>query len=393
MAINISASVGEGGKNLAADLIQIDNQLRKVGMLATGPVTPQSRVAAIKKFQEIWGIRTAGKPDGKIDPGGMTHRRLNETATPLKLNAISIGTIVYGGYGISFTVPAPPKPYQLFLGPSTVAGDYLDVTAANPKDTLTAKNQLDLLKLIQKRNAWGQTLAVKLFVVLDGTVISESTPQNLPCPVQPHTGKMLPLDETNNGPKLTYQGDSEQGPFYGRMFHKIVGFDGYFFKYAGQFETNNVHRGFDCITYAGTTCGAPVTSMAVATDLAAALNATKCTLEKPAPPPPPPKGAATPPKTAPAAASAAATPAPATIKVELENTEPQNVKDFFAKSSDGYYLLWSGGHVVVVANGTVHEFALSKKGYFTSSVETWLAPYKNMKLTLRKLSGKPALAV
>jgi len=251
MAINISASVGEGGKNLAADLIQIDNQLRKVGMLATGPVTPQSRVAAIKKFQEIWGIRTAGKPDGKIDPGGMTLRRLNETATPLKLNAISIGTIAYGGYGISFTVPAPPKPYQLFLGPSTVAGDYLEVTAANPKDMLTAKNQLDLLKLIQKRNAWGQTLAVKLFVVLDGTVISESTPQNLPCPVQPHTGKMLPLDETNNGPKLTYQGDSEQGPFYGRMFHKIVGFDGYFFKYGGQFETNNVHRGFDCITYAG----------------------------------------------------------------------------------------------------------------------------------------------
>ena len=230
-------------------------------------------------------------------------------------------------------------------------------------------------------------------VSLDGTVISESTPQNLPCPVQYHNGKMLPLDETNNGAKLTYQGDSEEGPFYGRMLHKIDGMDGYFFKYAGQFETDTSHRGFDCITYAGTTCGAPVTSMGVTADMAAAVNATKCTLEKPAPPPPTPKGAATPPKTAPAAASAAATPAPATIKVELENTEPQNVKDFFAKSSDGYYLLWSGGHVVVVANGTVHEFALSKKGYFTSSVETWLDPYKNMKLTLRKLPGKPALAV
>jgi len=101
-------------------------------------------------------------------------------------------------------------------------------------------------------------------------------------------GEMLPLDETNNGPKLTYQGDSEQGPFYGRMFHKIVGFDGYFFKYAGQFETDTSHRGFDCITYAGTTCGAPVTSMGVTADMAAAVNATKCTLEKPAPPPPTP---------------------------------------------------------------------------------------------------------
>jgi len=49
--------------------------------------------------------------------------------------------------------------------------------------------------------------------------------------------------------------------------------------------------------------------------------------------------------------------------------------------------------VVVDTNGTVHEFAHSKKGYFTSSVETWMDPYKNMKLTLRKLPGKPALAV
>src|SRR5437879_1724391 len=175
MAINISASVGEGGKNLAADLIQIDNQLRKVGMLATGPITPQSRVAAIKKFQEIWGIRTAGKPDGKIDPGGMTLRRLNDTATPLKLNPITIGKIAFGGYGISFTAPAPPKPYQLFLGPSTVAGDYLDVTAANPRDMLTAKNQLDLLKLIKKRNEWGQTLAGRLCVVMGARDDSEDT--------------------------------------------------------------------------------------------------------------------------------------------------------------------------------------------------------------------------
>ena len=66
---------------------------------------------------------------------------------------------------------------------------------------------------------------------------------------------------------------------------------------------------------------------------------------------------------------------------------------FFAKSTDGYYLLWSGGHVVIVANGTVHEFGFSKKGYATSAAETWLEPYKNMKLTLRKLPGKPTLAV
>jgi hypothetical protein len=390
MAISIGASVGEGGKNLPTDVLQIDTLLRKAGILSAAPATLQSRSAAIKKIQEIFGIRTQGKFDGKIDPGGQTLRRLNETVTPLKLNAITLGKIANGGYIISFTPASPPAPYQLFLGPSTLPGDYLDVTGANPKDIMTAKNLPDLLKLIQKRNAWGQSLAIKLFVILNGTVVSESAPQNLSCPVQPHNGKMLPLDEGGNGPKLSYQGDSAKGPFYGRMFHKVDGIDGYFFKWAGQFETNNSRRGFDCITYAGTSCGAPITSMAVTADLASALGAAKCTLEKPAPPPPAPKGV--PSGAAAVVATAAAAPAPSTIKIELENTEPQNVKDFLAKDSSGYYLLWRGGHVVIVAGGTVHEFSFGKKGYATTPVATWLEPYKNTKLTLRKLSAKPALA-
>jgi hypothetical protein len=392
MATNISSSVGEGGKNLPNDLAQIDNLLRKAGMLAGGPATPQGRLAAIKKFQEICGIRTAGKPDGKIDPGGMTLRRLNETASPLKLNPIKLGKIANGGYVISFTPEAPPKPYQLLLGPSFTPGDFLDVTGASHTDIMTAKNLPDLLKLIEKRNAWGQALAIKLFVALNGTVVSESVAQNLSCPVKPHNGKMLPLDQTNNGPTLTYQGDSATGPFYGRMFHKIEGFEGYFFKYAGNFETSNDHRGFDCITYAGTTCGAPVTSMAAAADLGAALGASKCTLEKPAPPPAPPKGPPTAAMGAPAVASTAAAATPGAAKIELESTAPQNIKDYLAKDSTGYYLLWSGGHVVIVADGSVHEFAYSKKGYATTPVETWLEPYKNTKLTLRKLPGKPPLA-
>jgi hypothetical protein len=108
--------------------------------------------------------------------------------------------------------------------------------------------------------------------------------------------------------------------------------------------------------------------MADAADLASSLNSTKCYLEKVVPP--------------------AKTPS----RIELEETDPQNVKDFFADRTTGYFLLFSKGHVVVVADGTVHEFALSKNGYDATAVLDWLKPYNKMKLTVRQLSSKPAMA-
>ena len=77
---------------------------------------------------------------------------------------------------------------------------------------------------------------------------------------------MLPLDETNNGAKLTYQGDPDANDFHGRMFAQVPGYDKFVFVWAGRFETNPEHRGFDCITYAGTTCGAANTHMAESAD-------------------------------------------------------------------------------------------------------------------------------
>jgi hypothetical protein len=55
--------------------------------------------------------------------------------------------------------------------------------------------------------------------------------------------------------------------------------------------------------------------------------------------------------------------------------------------------MYSGGHIVVVANGTVHEFSSSKSGYVTTAVQTWLEPYQEKRLTVRKLPSKPALAM
>ena len=54
--------------------------------------------------------------------------------------------------------------------------------------------------------------------------------------------------------------------------------------------------------------------------------------------------------------------------------------------------MWSGGHVVLVVEGKVNEFAHSKGGYAQSDVEDWLEPYKTMKLTVRRLASAPARA-
>ena len=306
-------------------------------------------------------------------------RRLNETARGLTLNAIGLGTIKRGGYLISHTPKAPPAPYRLLLGPSVQ--DCIDVTGRPSADLLDVPKLVELLKLIQKLGKWGQMLSVKLLVVLDGQPVSESLPQVLNCPVQPHNGRMLPLDLTGNGSKLTYQGDPDRNGFSGRLLHKIEGFDGYFFKYAGKFETSASRRGFDCITYVGTTSGAPDDAMTASPQLADAMNAKRCSIERLVSQDSP--TGQTPP-----------TAAPRTKKVtlELEQTDPQNVKDFFASKPTGYYLMWSGGHIVIVADGSVYEFAASRKGYVATPVSSWLEPYRTKRLTVRELPSKPALA-
>jgi hypothetical protein len=80
--------------------------------------------------------------------------------------------------------------------------------------------------------------------------------------------------------------------------------------------------------------------------------------------------------------------------VKLELADPEYVKEFFAGPSAGYYLMWSGGHIVLVADGQVNEFkASTPSGYTCTAVAQWLEPYKTKKLTVRKLPGKPARAV
>jgi hypothetical protein len=373
MSVMIGQSVGERGANKPNDLIQIDGLLRQVRILGSMAVTDRTRIEAIKRFQQIWRLQ----PDGRIDPNGMALRRLNETASPLKLSpTIALDKIDNGGYKISFAPKAPPKPYQTWLGVSTAPNDYLDVTECNHIDVMTRRYLMDLLKLVERRRTWApQTLSIRLFVLLDNQIVTESTPQVLPCPVQPLNGDLLPLDEQNNGPKLTYQGAGPNGPFYGRKIRKLEGLDGYFFTQGGVLETAGAYRGFDCVTYAAATCGVPVSATKAWQEgpaLAEYLGATACYLEKPLS-----RGVKPP-------------------AVELKHTDPQNVKDFFESRTAGYFIMICGTgighHVVLVANGTVHEFAFSKEGYKATPVQEWLGPYQAEKLTVCELPSRPALA-
>jgi hypothetical protein len=82
------------------------------------------------------------------------------------------------------------------------------------------------------------------------------------------------------------------------------------------------------------------------------------------------------------------------VTVQLEDVDPACVKDFFAATKAGYFLLWQSGHIVIVADNEVYEFKASEpSGYNHSPVANWLEPYKTMKLTVRRLANKPARAI
>ncbi len=80
----IKASVGEGGKNDAADVTIVQKLLNskyKLGVSEDGKIGPKT-IAAIKQFQEK--VVKLSSPDGRIDPGGKSWQALSAGAAPGK---------------------------------------------------------------------------------------------------------------------------------------------------------------------------------------------------------------------------------------------------------------------------------------------------------------------
>ena len=125
-AIQLIGSVGLGGKNNPQDVKTIQVTLNKLlalipptrklsedSRLGTRPENSKT-VEAIKLFQKkVVGMI---RPDGKIDPNGKSHRKVNE-----KLTAITIAAVV----PISATLKATLKK-KLFEYEGNVPHMYLD---------------------------------------------------------------------------------------------------------------------------------------------------------------------------------------------------------------------------------------------------------------------------
>ncbi len=166
-------------------------------------------------------------------------------------------------------------------------------------------------------------------------------------PVAPYVG-MLGAENVraigSNAP-IKYVGTGKQ-PFIGRYFHTRID-RMYFFKYGvrgGRFVTELQYRGFDCITFAGSVFGAQSHMDAKGDKLANHLNAK----------------------------AVAGIP---------DDSEPAVIFNYFKKAGQGTgtFLLWSGGHVVIVYKKTAHEFAPGV-GYAATPVLDWLAASKRNRL-------------
>lgn len=384
-------SAGKPAPNRPDDVRKVQALLGKVfGNLApvmADGVCDAATKKAIADFQSAWG----GNPDSTVDPGGQTLRRLVRLAQPLDLRPIKPGRVLDlqskgrilsngGGYDISVRTsdlgPLPPKGSGYTLHLLLVNGlASIEVTGQPLNDLMSKDNLGDLLTAIERTGLWSVPIPWQVQLRYKGQVISTSAPQIALTPVQPHNGKMVPLDEKGNGPKLTYQGSVADHEFHGRMFAQVPGYDKFVFIYGGVLEVDSRYRGFDCVTYAGTACAASNMHMAEAGDLAQSLGATACSVDVKGKDPKSGKEV--------------------TTKVVLDKSDPAHVKAFFAQpsTSTGSYLLWSTGHVVLVVDGEVHEFKASEpSGYARTAVGDWLAPYKTMKLTVRQLPSRPARA-
>ena len=393
----LSAAVGDksGGRaapNRPEDVRRIQALLRKVlGTAApvfVDGVCDASLKAAISDFQKLWGAA----PDATVDPAGQTLKRLDRLANPLEITTLEPARLLTrhddkgrmtndgGDYRIACRTcdngPLPPASsgYSLHLCLTSGPNRSIDVTGRPLNDLLDLARFASLMTVLDALGQWASLIEARVQLRRQNNVISTSMPKLMTSPVQPHNGRLVPLDESAaNGPRLTYQGDPETKDFHGRMLAKIDGYDKFIFIYGGVPETRQQFRGFDCITYAGTACGASTSRMAESADLAASLGCTACVLNKTVKDP---KTGATSQKS-----------------VTLNEADPADVKAFFAEpSTAGCFLMWSGGHIVLVVDGTVHEFHAGGElpGYDATAVADWLAPYKTKRLTVRRLPGPPA---
>jgi len=199
-------------------------------------------------------------------------------------------------------------------------------------------------------------------------IVWQSAQFRFDSPVRPYKGALSPVAiGTDRGlPKMIYAGTGA-APFVGRYFQKIG--DRHYFTYGGRLETDNAFRGFDCITYVGSAYGISAASgnMTSSANLATAMGASPVNWTQPVPVPAPAPGQS--PGSSPGQPPAPATPLAITGGIGTGTA----IKAFFQDPArTGSYLIWTGGHIRVIVNKTVHEWSppSDKNGYEAGPVAT-----------------------
>jgi hypothetical protein len=323
----IAGSVGLGGQNNSADVVKIIEALRAVQ--ARPPLSDESNLdalgEAIRDLQFAFGLTV----DGRIDPGGKTLRRLNDLGMGLKLVGIRLASLRAnrGGYRVDFEGELPVQSYTLHLLVPPTSSVRLPEGAI----PLSRKGELDrnglvrLLAAIDTLRAWATASEGCLVVARDdGAVVTQSNVQSFDCPIRPYSGRLVSnLAELD--PPMDYTIETEAA------FFTIPPIGGsYYFIYGGLLVTDPAMRGFDCTTYAGSVLGVD----ARANDLP--MGGTGETLAN--------------------HLEAEA--------VGLESASDQAIRSFFATHTQGVFIAWNVGHVILVVNGVAHEFTTApRRGY------------------------------
>lgn len=350
--IIISKKVGKDLDNGEEDVKKIQTLLNLVRIgphLEINGHCDQDTITAIGNFQKIWG-----NPDYRIDPGGKTLQRLNDTAKPLVLKEIKLSRISDGGYAITYEGFVPPKGYRVMFylleSFSQIPYDAIDITMEgldNKKVTIKLKindTLPKLLALFEMKKTWGTSVPCNIYLIREGGyIVSESNQMNIRCPVKPYDGPIR-LNMAEIDPLMYYVGIG-----VGRYFWpQAIGGKRYF-AYDNKFETDPDKRGFDCTTYVGTVLGLNPRAgemSGTGEDIAKIIGAESCQFEYE-----PGK------------------------KKEMENINGKMLNYFFTNNSMGAFIVWiltekKTGHVMLVVNNMVHEFNLpvGKPGYYKREV-------------------------
>ena len=349
--------------NQPADVLVVQRLLNKV---ACDPKVPENGklddqlIEAISDFQSSW----TEVPDGKIDPGGVTLRRLAYLADGAwTVMRIKFKRIEQGGYCIGYG-PAFSwaRNYRVFLtvhNPNLSAADNLrrlgelphciDVTGRNPKDVLQYGDLPDFLQTIASlgETVWGNERYCAIYIARGDVIVGRSrSTAVLKCPVRPLDAKPdVIMPEKDSLPY--YHGDGAP------LITPEPINDKYWFRTAGEFAVDNGKRGLNCCTYP-----AAVYGLTHGTDSGEHI----------------------------ADSIAAGNPN------DVNGKSYGETMTFLTTHRSGTFLLWydypGGGHVVLVVDGEGHEWSQTAGHYKQTTIPSTYDEKKDGCLWGNKKSGK-----